>query len=424
MHIIADLHIHSSYSRATSKDMNLDTLSLWAKVKGIDLLGTGDFTHPAHFASIEEKLEPTGDGLFVLKNSNNPKKSNNPPINFMLTAEVSNIYSEGGKTRKIHNLIFAPSLEAAKKINASFAKLGNITSDGRPIFGFSAKDLIKIVLDASPDCMLIPAHAWTPWFSIFGSKSGYNSIEECFGEYSKYIYAIETGLSSNPQMNWRLSSLDNVTLISNSDAHSPSKLGREANVLDCKMDYFEIIDILKTKNNEKFLYTIEFYPEEGKYHSDGHRGCGILFSPEETIKAGKRCPVCNRDVTVGVLSRVEELADRPEGFMPENAIPSKHLVPLEEILAETFEVGVASVKVQREYKRLTEEAGSEFNLLLHMDEDEISTIAGPKVAEAILKVRNGDLSISPGFDGEFGKIKIFGRTEEIVPLGPQQIGLF
>jgi len=420
MRIIADLHIHSRHSRATSKDMNLDVLSSWAKVKGIDLLGTGDFTHPAHFASIEEKLEPAGDGLFVLKKDS----STTNPLHFMLTAEVSNIYTQGGATRKVHNLIFAPSIEAVRKMNSAFAKLGNIKSDGRPIFGFSAKDLIKIVLDASPEAMVVPAHAWTPWFSIFGSKSGFDSIEECFGEYSKHIHAIETGLSSDPEMNWRVSALDNITLLSNSDAHSPSKLGREANVLDCPMDYGEIMKVIKEKDTNRFLYTIEFYPEEGKYHSDGHRDCGVVFSPEETANAGGGCPVCGKKVTVGVLNRVNVLSDRPAGFVPENAIPSRHLVPLAEILSETLECGVASAKVQKEYRRLTTEAGSEFKLLLDMSEDDIETIASGRVAEAVIRVREGRLNIRPGFDGEFGKVKIFEETGRITPAGPVQIGLF
>ncbi|MBI5588372.1 MAG: DNA helicase UvrD [Deltaproteobacteria bacterium] len=420
MRIIADLHIHSRYSRATSKEMNLDVLSPWAKVKGINLLGTGDFTHPAHLASLEEKLEPTGNGLFVLK-----EKTNRPnPVHFMLTAEVSNIYTQNGKTRKIHNLIFAPSIETAKKMNSVFSSLGNINSDGRPIFGFSAKDLIKIVMDASPEAMVVPAHAWTPWFSIFGSKSGFNSIEECFGEYSRYIYAIETGLSSDPRMNWRVSALDKITLISNSDAHSPSKLGREANVLDCPMDYGEIIKVIKEKDNKRFLYTVEFYPEEGKYHFDGHRECGILFSPKDTERSGGICPVCGKGVTVGVMSRVDELSDRPDGFVPENAIPARHMVPLEEILSEALECGVSSIKVQKEYRRLTAEGGSEFGILLDMSEQDIAAIAAPRVTEAIMKVREGDLKIKPGFDGEFGKIKIFGETGEVLPAGPVQIGLF
>lgn len=417
MRIIADLHIHSRYSRATSKDMFLDVLSLWARFKGINLLGTGDFTHPAHFAAIEEKLEPAGNGLFALK------ADGVDPVRFMLTAEVSNIYSQGGRTRKVHNLIFAPSIEAVKKMNSAFARLGNINSDGRPIFGFSSLDLLKIVLDASPDAMLVPAHAWTPWFSIFGSKSGFDSIEECFGDYSKHIYAVETGLSSDPQMNWRLSCLDGITLISNSDAHSPSKLGREANVFDCDLDYFEITRIIKEKDKKKFLFTIEFFPEEGKYHYDGHRACGVLLSPEETIRSGKACAVCGKDVTVGVMSRVMELADRPAGRLPDTAIPARHIIPLEEILAESLDCGVNSVKVKREYKRLVAET-SEFDMLLDMDESDLVRLAGEKVASAVMKTRNEDVAITPGFDGEFGKVRIFGNKEVIAPRGPSQIGLF
>jgi uncharacterized protein (TIGR00375 family) len=420
MLIIADLHIHTKYSRATSREMNLDSIALWARRKGINLVATGDFTHPAHFSSIEGKLEPTGNGLFVHKG----KLSDEKAVRFMLTAEVSNIFSQDGRTRKIHNLIFAPSLEAARRINTTLARLGNVLSDGRPIFGFSAKDLVKIVMDSSPDCMLIPAHAWTPWFSIFGSKSGFDSIEECFGDYSRYIHAIETGLSSNPKMNWRLSALDDITLISNSDAHSPAKLGREANVFACEMDYFEITRVIKEKDSKKFLFTVEFYPEEGKYHYDGHRSCGVLFSPEETKKADGRCPVCGEGVTVGVMSRVEELSDRPVGYVTEGMIPARQLVPLTEILSEAFERGVNTSAVKKEYMRLTNAAGSEFSILLDMTEEDLMKIAHPKVVEAIMKVRSGDISITPGFDGEFGKIKIFGKTAEVKPLGPRQMGLF
>lgn len=420
MRIIADLHIHTKYSRATSREMNLDSLALWARQKGIDLISTGDFTHPAHFASIEEKLEPLGNGLFVLKG----KASEDKAPRFMLTTEVSNIYSQGGRTRKIHSLIFAPSLDAAGKINSTLARLGNVQSDGRPIFGFSAQDLLKIVLDASPACMLVPAHAWTPWFSIFGSKSGFDSIEECFGDLSPHIHAIETGLSSNPEMNWRLSALDDITLISNSDAHSPAKLGREANVFACDMDYNEITKVIKEKDRERFLFTVEFYPEEGKYHYDGHRSCGVLLSPAETKKAGERCPVCGGAVTVGVMSRVEELADRPVGFRPEGAVPARHLVPLGEILSETLGRGVNTQTVKREYRRLTDAAGSEFSLLLDMPEEDIRKIAHPRVAEAVTKVRTGELSITPGFDGEFGKVKIFEKAGVVKPQGPSQMGLF
>jgi len=423
MRLIADLHIHSKYSRATSPKMNLVELAQWARFKGIDIVSTGDFTHPAHFAAIEELLEPAEEGLYALKGEDK-KQGTLRPVRFMLTTEVSNIYKQGDRTRKIHNLIFVPSIETARSINATLASIGNIRSDGRPIFGFSSQDLIKIVLDASPEAMLIPAHAWTPWFSIFGSRSGFNSIEECFGDYTPHIHAIETGLSSNPAMNWRLSALDNITLISNSDAHSPSKLGREANVFDCEPGYGNIMDIIKTKDRKRFLFTIECFPEEGKYHADGHRACGVLFGPDETIKAGGLCPVCGKNLTVGVLSRVEELADRPMGFVPDNAIPAKHIVPLVEILSEAMGFGTASKRVQHEYHRVISDGGSEFNILLDMSEADLISLAGERVAGAVMKMRCGDLNITPGFDGEFGKINILGKAEKIKPTGPAQTNLF
>ena len=406
--------------------MTLKNIEAWARRKGIDIVGTGDFTHPAHFAAITEELEeaPDAPGLFRLKGGGGGKR----PVYFMLTSEVSNIYStrsgEEKKTRKIHSLIFAPTIEAVRRMNEKFASLGNIRSDGRPIFGFTAQDLIKIVLDASEDAMLVPAHAWTPWFSIFGSKSGFDTIEECFGDYSKYIYAIETGLSSNPAMNWRLSGLDSITLISNSDAHSPRKLGREANVFDAKPDFYEIMRIIREKDRERFLYTIEFYPEEGKYHADGHRACGILWSPEETAANDSICTECGRPVTVGVLNRVMELADRAEGFRPLGAAEARHIVPLEEIIARVMERGVATKGVLHEYRRLTDEA-TEFDILLDIDRDGLTKLCGTKLAEAVLSVRAGDISITPGFDGEFGKIDIFAK--EAAPQKAatlKQMGLF
>jgi uncharacterized protein (TIGR00375 family) len=382
--------------------MDLPTISLWARKKGIQIVGTGDFTHPSHFKAIKEELAPLGNGLFVLRG----EEADDKAPRFMLTAEVSNIYKEDGKTRKIHNLIFAPSIDVAATINKEFAARGNVRSDGRPIFGFTSKELIKITLDASEDSMLIPAHAWTPWFSIFGSKSGYDTIEECFGDYSKYIFAIETGLSSDPKMNWRVSALDKVTLISNSDAHSPEKLGREANVfdIDSEPSYPEITRIIKERDCGKFLYTIEFYPEEGKYHHDGHRACKVLMTPAETTKVNGRCPVCNTPVTIGVLNRIDELSDRAPDFTPTDAIPTRSLVPLQEIIAAVMGRGVNTKGVQSRYEKIIEAGGNEFQVLLDLVGTELQEVAGAEIAHAIERVRRGNIEINPGYDGEFGTI--------------------
>jgi len=299
-----------------------------------------------------------------------------------------------------------------EKINTQLGWIGNLKSDGRPILGLDAKELAKIVLNSSQECLVVPAHAWTPWFAIFGSKSGFNSIEECFEEYSKYIYSIETGLSSDPAMNWRLSSLDKITLISNSDAHSPQKIGREANVFDAELSYPAIIEAIKTKNPQKFLYTIEFFPEEGKYHFDGHRICGIKLSPQETKKYNGTCPVCGKPLTIGVLNRVEELADREEGFKPEGAVPFKSLVPLEEIIADVLSQGTGTKEVEKEYKNLIEKFGSEFNILLDVTREELGGITSPEIAEGIIRVREGRVVREPGYDGVYGKIKIFSQEEE------------
>jgi len=290
--------------------------------------------------------------------------------------------------------------------------IGNLKSDGRPILGLDAKELAKIVLDASPDCLVIPAHAWTPWFAIFGSKSGFNSIEECFEDYSKYIYALETGLSSDPAMNWRLSFLDNITLISNSDSHSPKKIGREANVFDTEISYREIAEAIKTKNPQKFLYTIEFYPEEGKYHFDGHRNCGVKLSPSETKKYAGLCPVCGKPLTVGVLNRVEELADREEGFRPPNSIPFKSLVPLEEVVADAVNQNTGTKEVVKEYQNLIEKLGSEFNILLDAPKETLQAATLPEIAEGIMRVREGKVFKEAGYDGVYGKIKVFSHAEE------------
>ncbi|NWF56925.1 MAG: DNA helicase UvrD [Syntrophaceae bacterium] len=420
MKFIADLHLHSKYSRATSQEMEVKTLASWAKRKGIKLLGTGDFTHPLYFLDLKSKLDPRGNGLLALKEEPGG-------THFMLTAEVSNMFSQGGKSRRIHTLIFAPSFEVVERINSRLAKYGKIGSDGRPIFGFSAKDLLKMILDLSPDCLLIPAHAWTPWFSIFGANSGFDSIQECYEEESKHIRAIETGLSSDPEMNWRLSALDDITLVSNSDAHSPSKIGREANVFDCEMSYRAITEAIRKKDPRRILYTIEFFPEEGKYHYDGHRNCNILFSPRETRKHKSICPVCGKRLTVGVMNRVEELSDRPEGAISPKAIPALRTVPLDEIIADTLGVGANAASVEKEYLRLVEKGGSEFDILLELSPEQLSSFTPPNILEGILRVREGRLKITPGYDGVFGKIEIFSPAErgrEGLREEPKQMGLF
>ena len=419
MQFVADFHIHSKYSRATSKDMDVEHLDKWAKIKGIKVLGTGDFTHPLYLKELKANLEPAEPGLFKLKAIAVKKTKNllgdfQLPENetrFMLTAEISCIYSKNNRTRKIHLLIFAPSFEAVEKINAHLGWIGNIKSDGRPILGLDAKELAKIVLNVSSDCLIIPAHAWTPWFSVFGSMSGFDSLEECFDEYTKHIYAIETGLSSDPAMNWRLSKLDNITLISNSDSHSPSRIGREANVLDSEIDYYAITDIIKKKGKGKFLYTVEFFPEEGKYHIDGHRNCKVSMNPEETKKLKGICPVCKKPITIGVLYRVMQLADRQEGYKPEKAVPYKNLVPLDQIIADALDMGVSTKAVQKRYVELINRFGNEFNILLNAQKSEIENASSPEIGEGIMRVREGKLKIEPGYDGEFGKVKIFSDKE-------------
>ena len=405
MRFIADFHLHSKFSRATSKEMEVETLAQWAKKKGITLLGTGDFTHPTYFAELRSKLEPLGNGLLQLKKEDQG-------VRYILTTEVCNIYTQAGKVRRIHHLIFAPSFEVVETIRSKFGNLGKLSSDGRPIFGFTSKELIKMILDISSDCLIVPAHAWTPWFSIFGANSGFDSIEECFGEMSAYVYAIETGLSSDPEMNWRLSALDNITLISNSDAHSPSRLGREANAFNCELDYREIIETLQKKDQKRFLFTIEFFPEEGKYHYDGHRQCGVIFSPSQTKANQSICPNCHKKLTVGVMHRVEDLADRPEGFIPKNGIPSIHLIPLEEVIAEAMGYRVGTKGVEAEYERLVERGGSEFRILLDASPDELASFVPAKILEAIVRMRQGKVSIVPGHDGVYGKISLFPEKRE------------
>lgn len=405
MKFIADLHIHSKYSRATSKEMNLESLDKWAKIKGIKVMATGDFTHPAWFAEIKEKLEPAEPGLYKLKGSNSGTR-------FLLSVEISSIYSQGGRTRRIHNLIYAPSIEIVEKINIALGWQGNIKSDGRPILGISSIDLAKLVFSISDEAIIIPAHAWTPWFSIFGSMSGFDTIEECFGEYANKIFAIETGLSSDPEMNWRLSKLDNISLISNSDSHSAEKIGREANVFDTELSFNGIFDAIKSRDPKKFLYTIEFFPEEGKYHYDGHRACGVVMAPEETKKNNKICPKCGKSLTVGVMYRVDELADRPNGFDPKNRVPFKKTVPLIEVISEAMGFSVISKKTKAEYERLINILGTELNILIDVPIEEIKNKGSVELAEAIDKMRKGNIRIEPGYDGEYGKVSIFSAEEK------------
>ncbi len=412
MKFIADFHIHSKYSRATSPKTDLENLDKWAKIKGIDVLGTGDFTHPEWFQELKEKLEPTESGLFKLKNSDSKTR-------FVLTSEISCIYSKGGRVRKIHIVVFAPSLEIVEKINTQLAWIGNLKADGRPILGLDAKELAKIVLNISQDCFIVPAHVMTPWFGIFGSKSGFDSIEECFEDYSKYIYALETGLSADPEMLWRIPDGRKLTLISNSDAHSPAKLGREANVFEGeKLNYNSMVQAIKDGGNPtssnllKLIYTIEFFPQEGKYHYDGHRDCEISLSPQETKKYNGICPRCGRPLTVGVLNRIEKLADKEKGFKPEKAVPFKSLVPLPEIIADVLGVGFGTKQVEKEYENLIEKFGNEFKILLDVSQQDLETATLSEVAEGIIKVRQGKVNIEPGYDGVFGKIRIFSKNEQ------------
>ena len=396
MEFIADLHIHSKFSRATSGDMIIPKIAEFAELKGISLMGTGDFTHPEWLEMLRKDLTEDNDGVYKYQNTY-----------FMLTSEVNNIYTKNGRLRRIHNLIFTPSFDSAEKISKFLARYGNLSSDGRPLLNLDSKYMLEKILEINPDSYVVPSHIWTPWFSLFGSKSGFDSIDECFDSLSNQIFALETGLSSDPKMNWMLSSLDKYTLVSNSDAHSPSRLGREANVFNCKISYAEIKDVLKTKDKKRFLYTIEFFPEEGKYHYDGHRNCSVIFSPQDSINNNDLCPVCGKQLTIGVAHRVKLLGDREEGFIPDNAIPYKNLVPLEEIIAEVLDMGRDSLTVKNQYLKLVKALNGEFNVLLSAPISEIAVHSDQRTALAIEQVREGKINITPGYDGVFGEINIF-----------------
>lgn len=424
MEVIADLHLHSKYSRAVSQQMVLPTMVQFAKQKGMRLLTTGDWTHPLWLREIKQNLVESEQGVFSLKDSKDKLDSK-----YILTVEVSSIYSQGGKTRRIHCLLFSPNIETAERFNQALIKRGaNLNSDGRPIVGIKPPELLEMLMEIDERSFLIPCHVWTPWFSLYGSMSGFDSIEECFGDMSQYIYGIETGLSSDPAMNWRIPELEKRSILSFSDSHSPIKMGRESTVFELENLTFDNIKkaIMRKGGENRISYTIEFYPEEGKYHYTGHRNCKVVYSPADTREKGTICPVCSRTLTVGVMERVENLAKAEEKVSEntgksgvkwiadsgKNHPPFAKLVPLNEIIAETIGSPVASIKVKTLFDEVTEKLGSEFEVLLKTSVDEIARSFGEELAESILKVRNGNIFISPGYDGEYGVVKISSESED------------
>lgn len=422
MKYYADLHIHSRYSRATSRDMSPESLWKWAQLKGITVVGAGDFTHPEWLSELRSKLEQEDNGLYSLKKEmtrDAVPESCRSEVFFMLSAEISCIYRKKDKTRKVHCIVYAPDFADASKINKALSRIGNLSADGRPILGLDARELLSIVLEKSPASLLVPAHVWTPHFSVFGAASGFDSLEECFEDLTPHICAIETGLSSDPSMNWRISALDHITLVSNSDAHSPSKLGREANIFDTDISYPGIVNALKTKQG--FRGTIEFFPEEGKYHYDGHRSCHVCLSPPETLKHNYLCPVCGKRLTIGVMHRVEKLADRESGFTPAGASAYLSIIPLAEIISETLGVGVNSKSVGKVYSALLDEVGNEFHVLLDAPLKTIESAGTGRLSEAISKVRSGNVHIAPGCDGEYGRVRIFEKVEHQKAKGQKRL---
>lgn len=411
MFFYADLHIHSKYSRATSKSCNLEELALWAQKKGLSVLSTGDFTHPAWFAEIQEKLIPAGNGVFRLRPDIEKEIfTTSAPVRFVLSVEISTIYKKGDKTRKVHHVVFVPDMESAGRFRDKLGSIGNIKSDGRPILGLDSRNLLEIALESGEGSYIIPAHIWTPWFSVLGSKSGFDSIDECYGDLAEHIFAVETGLSSDPEMNWKVSKLDKYRLVSNSDAHSPSKLAREATVFDTEPDYFSMMNALKT--GDGYVGTVEFFPEEGKYHEDGHRKCNVCLTPQESLKLNNICPVCGKPLTIGVLNRVCTLADRSfdSTFKPATAGEVFSLVPLQEIISEINGVGVQSKSVVTEYERLIRKFGSELSILREIPLDDLSKDS-PLLGEGISRLREGKVIKHAGYDGEYGIIRLFDDSE-------------
>ena len=408
MKMIADLHIHSRFSMATSKEGTPENLDFWARKKGISLIGTGDFTHPVWREELKERLVSEGNGLYRLRDAYVKEESQKFPgegTRFVVSGEISSIYKKNGKTRKVHNVILLPGLEAADAMAQRLEKIGNIHSDGRPILGLDSHDLLEMMLDVCPEGILIPAHIWTPHFSVLGAKSGFDSVEECFEELAPYIHALETGLSSDPAMNWRISKLDRYQLVSNSDAHSPSKLGREANLLDIDCSYEGLYRAIQT--GEGLEGTVEFFPEEGKYHFDGHRKCGVSLSPVEAERLGGICPVCGKKLTMGVDHRVEQLADRAEGFVKKDGKKYESLVPLPEVISACMGYSTASKKVQGCFEQMIQTLGTEFDILRNVPSEDIKSCAGERIAEGIENVRTGNVKRIPGYDGEYGKIELF-----------------
>jgi uncharacterized protein (TIGR00375 family) len=426
MKFSADFHIHSRFSRATSKTLDFEKLYIAAQLKGIKVVGTGDFTHPKWFNEIMQKLEPAEPGLFKLNKDIARQCDQHVPLScrqkvrFLMVTEISCIYKKNERTRKIHNLIFLPGREPAERFNKTLEKVGNIESDGRPILGLDAKCLLEILLETDDDGFLVPAHIWTPWFSLLGSKSGFNSIDECFEDLTPHVFAVETGLSSDPPMNWRISSLDRFTLISNSDAHSPHKMGREANLFDTDLSYFAIFSAIKSGHMDRFLGTVEFYPEEGKYHLDGHRKCNIRLKPVDSVRHHGKCPECGKPLTLGVLYRVSELADRPENYRPTDRPAFYNLIPLTEVLSELLGCGPETKPVVKSYNLLLNRFGPEFDILMNRDTQELETCGVPLLGEAIKRMRHGRLDLSPGYDGVFGRIKLFepGERDQLLGQSP------
>ena len=407
MPYVADLHVHSSFAWATSRDLTFENLARWARTKGIDLLASADFTHPVWFQESRRRLREAGDGLYELDG-----------VRFVLGTELSCLGYQGGRHRRVHMLVLAPSLETVERINASLAPRGNLESDGRPSLQVLPGELVSMLLEVDPRCVVIPAHAWTPWFGVYGSKSGFDSLEECFGDMVEHIYAVEAGLSSDPAMNWRVPELDRRAIVSFSDAHSPERLGRELTVFEGELSYRGLVEALQ---GQRIAYTVEFFPQEGKYHYSGHRKCGVRLSPREVREQGSTCPVCGCRLTLGVMQRVEELAARDvetwtdqQGFVraDNGRPPFKALVSLKQIIAEGIESGPTTKRVRALYDSLVGELGSELSVLTTAPLAEVTTVAGERVAQGIDRVRRGDISIEPGYDGVYVKVKVWPEATE------------